>query len=73
MPHSGSSLLLLAWPGWLWNAHMTSSGGVPPPSDLPTVLEAAAAAALGQMVPLPPWQYLRIKIDHPVLFSCCAN
>lgn len=31
---------------------------------------------LGQMVPLPPpapQQYLRIKINHPVLFSCCAN
>lgn len=28
---------------------------------------------LGQMVPPSPQQYLRIKINRPVLFSCCAN
>lgn len=44
--------------------------GLPSPLTAPLLQERLP---LGQMVPLPPQPYLRIKINHPVLFSCCAN
>lgn len=46
--------------------------GLPTSFDLPNAIGASDGFSV-RWCPLPPKQYLGIKINRPVLFSCCAN
>lgn len=54
----------------LWTVGWGDPVSPPPPSDVSTPWELLSSVG---WCPRPPEQPLRIKINHPLLFSCCAN